>query len=95
MKISEDQVRHVAQLACVELEDVQLHEISESLSTILLYMDTLNEIDTSGVSPSSHIGKLETVFREDEVKASLAQDEALRNAPDRAGAFYRVPKILE
>lgn len=95
MKISEDQVRYVAQLARLQLEDDQIHDMSESLSNILSYMDKLNEIDTSGVSPTSHIGSLETVFREDEAKASLPQDEALSNAPDRVGAFYRVPKIIE
>lgn len=95
MKISEDEVRYVARLARLQLEDEQIHDMSESLSKILRYMEKLNEVDTTGVSPTSHVGSLETAFREDEARASLPQDEALANAPDRVGAFYRVPKIIE
>ena len=95
MKISEDEVRYVTQLARLQLEEKQIHDMSESLSNILSYMDKLNEIDTTGVSPTSHVGSLKTAFREDEAKESLPQDDALSNAPDRVGAFYRVPKIIE
>ena len=95
MKISEDEVRYVAQLARLRLDEGQIHEMSETLSKILTYMDKLNEVDTSDVSPTSHVVKMETAFRKDEVKESLPQDHALQNAPDRIGAFYRVPKIIE
>ena len=95
MKISEDEVRYVAQLARLDLDKTLVHEMSETLSEILAYMDTLNELDTSDIPPTSHVGKTETVFRKDEVGESLPLDEALQNAPDRAGAFFRVPKIIE
>ncbi len=95
MKISHDEVRYVAQLARLRLEEHQIHEMSETLSKILAYMDILNKVDTSDVSPTSHVVEMETAFREDRAKASLPQDDALQNAPDRAGAFYRVPKIIE
>ena len=95
MKISEDEVRYVAQLARLRLEEHQIHEMSDTLSKILTYMDILNEIDTSDVSPTSHVVKMKTVFREDRVRDSLPLDDALQNAPERAGAFYRVPKIIE
>ncbi len=95
MKISADEVRYVAQLARLRLDESQIHEMSETLSGILTYMDILNEIDTSDVSPTSHVVNMENVFREDLVKDSLPGDDALQNAPDRVGAFYRVPKIIE
>ena len=95
MKISEDEVRYVAQLARLRLEENQIHEMSDTLSKILTYMDKLNEVDTSDVSPTSHVVKMDTVFREDNTHDSFAQDDALQNAPDRVGAFYRVPKIIE
>ncbi len=95
MKISKDEVRHVARLARLQLDESQIQEMSETLSEILTYMGKLNEVDTSNISPTSHIVKMDTVFREDEAKESLALDEALQNAPDRAGPFYRVPKIIE
>lgn len=95
MKLSAEDVRHVAQLARLRLNDDQLRAMSDTMSAILSYMDTLNEVDTSRVSPTSYIGMTETAFREDEVGASLPLDNALANAPDRVGAFYRVPKIIE
>jgi aspartyl-tRNA(Asn)/glutamyl-tRNA(Gln) amidotransferase subunit C len=95
MKISEDEVRHVAKLARLGLAQKRIHEMSATLSDILTYMDKLNELDTTHVPPTAHIGATETVFREDEVGASLPLDNALSNAPDRVGAFFRVPKIIE
>lgn len=95
MKLSAEDVRHVAQLARLRLNDDQLRAMSDTMSAILSYMDTLNEVDTSRVSPTSYIGMTETAFREDEVGSSLPLDDALANAPDRVGAFYRVPKIIE
>jgi aspartyl-tRNA(Asn)/glutamyl-tRNA(Gln) amidotransferase subunit C len=95
MKISEDEVRYVAKLARLDLDKACVHEMSETLSEILTYMDILNELDTSDVPPTSYVGKTETVFRKDEVGKSLPLDEALQNAPDRVGAFFRVPKIIE
>ncbi len=95
MKISEDEVRYVAKLARLDLDDKRIHAMSETLSEILTYMDKLNELDTTDVPPTSHVGKTETVFRQDKVGESLPLDEALQNAPDRVGAFFRVPKIIE
>ena len=95
MKISENEVRHVAKLARLGLDNDCIHKMSETLSDILTYMDKLNELDTSDILPTSHVGKIETVFREDKVGESLPLDEALQNAPDRVGAFFRVPKIIE
>ncbi len=95
MNISEDEVRYVAKLARLDLDDPEIRAMSETLSKILTYMDKLNELDTSDVPPTSHVVKTETVFRKDEVGTSLPLDEALQNAPDRVGAFFRVPKIIE
>jgi aspartyl-tRNA(Asn)/glutamyl-tRNA(Gln) amidotransferase subunit C len=95
MKISEDEVRHVAKLARLGLDQKRIHDMSATLNDILTYMDKLNELDTTHVPPTAHIGTTETVFREDELGASLPLDDALSNAPDRVGAFFRVPKIIE
>ena len=95
MKISEDEVRYVAKLARLKLDEQHIHAMSETLSDILTYMDKLNEVDTHDITPTSHITDMETVFRKDIMKDSLPLDDALKNAPDRIGAFYRVPKIIE
>jgi aspartyl-tRNA(Asn)/glutamyl-tRNA(Gln) amidotransferase subunit C len=95
MKISDDEVRYVARLARLDLDENRIHNMSKTLSDILTYMDKLNELDTTDIPPTSHVGKTETVFREDKVGKSLSLDEALQNAPDRVGTFFRVPKIIE
>jgi aspartyl-tRNA(Asn)/glutamyl-tRNA(Gln) amidotransferase subunit C len=95
MKISEEEVRYVGKLARLRLDDDRIQQLSETLSDILTYMDTLNELDTSDVPPTSHVGTVETVLREDVVGESLPLEAALQNAPDPVGAFYRVPKIIE
>ena len=95
MKISEEEVRYVAKLARLRLDDDRIHRMSETLSDILTYMDKLNTLDTANVPPTSHVGTVETVFREDIVGASLPVAEALQNAPDPVGTFYRVPKIID
>jgi len=95
MKISEAEVRYVAKLARVQIDQSKIYAMSAQLSDILSYMDKLNAVDTSQVPPTAHVIEMATVFREDEVTPSLSQDEALQNAPDRVGAFYRVPKIIE
>jgi aspartyl-tRNA(Asn)/glutamyl-tRNA(Gln) amidotransferase subunit C len=65
------------------------------LSKILAYIEKLNELDIAGVEPTSHVLDLVNVLREDEPRPSIALDEALLNAPDRADNFYRVPRIIE
>jgi aspartyl-tRNA(Asn)/glutamyl-tRNA(Gln) amidotransferase subunit C len=95
MKISRDQVAHVAKLARLTLTSGEIERFTEQLSNILSYMEKLNQLDTSRVEPTSHVLPLSNVFREDRVRASLDPDRALENAPDREGPFFRVPKIIE
>jgi aspartyl-tRNA(Asn)/glutamyl-tRNA(Gln) amidotransferase subunit C len=95
MKISEKEVRYVGKLARLQLDDDRIHQMSGTLSDILTYMDKLNELDTSDVPPTSHVGTVETVLRDDVAGESLPLEAALQNAPDPVGAFYRVPKIIE
>ncbi len=65
------------------------------LSKILAYIEKLNELDISGIEPTSHVLDLVNVLREDKPIPSIASDEALLNAPDRVDDFYRVPRIIE
>jgi aspartyl-tRNA(Asn)/glutamyl-tRNA(Gln) amidotransferase subunit C len=58
-------------------------------------MDKLGELDTAGVEPMTHAIPNENVMRDDEVKPSEAASEILKNAPDRKGTFFRVPKVIE
>ncbi len=95
MKISKETVSHVALLSRLELKEGEIELYQQQLSRILEYVEKLNEINTNDVEPTSHVLYLNNVFREDEVKASLSREEALRNAPDSTDKFFRVPKIID
>ncbi len=95
MNISKEQVEHVAKLARLEVSDEEKTLFAKQLSSILTYVDQLKEADTAGVEPTATVLPAENVFRDDEVRPSLTQEEALANAPDQADGFFRVPKILE
>jgi aspartyl-tRNA(Asn)/glutamyl-tRNA(Gln) amidotransferase subunit C len=93
--ISREDVQHVARLARLELSEGELERMRVELNNILAYMDKLRSLDTRGVEPTSPAVPLRNVMREDEPCPSLPRDEMLANAPDRAGDFFRVPRIIE
>jgi aspartyl-tRNA(Asn)/glutamyl-tRNA(Gln) amidotransferase subunit C len=93
--IERKDVEHVARLARLALTDDELERMREQLNGILAYIETLNELDTEGVEPTSHAVPMLNVMREDEPGPCLPHDEALANAPDRSGEFFRVPRIIE
>ncbi|HTR44168.1 MAG TPA: Asp-tRNA(Asn)/Glu-tRNA(Gln) amidotransferase subunit GatC [Thermodesulfovibrionales bacterium] len=88
-------VEHIAHLARLSLSEAEKTKFSLQLGSILEYVATLNELDTPGTEPTSHVLKMNNIMREDISRDSLPLDDALMNAPDRSGAFYRVPKIIE
>ena len=95
VKISADDIRHVALLARLDLTQEEEASMVTALDAILTYMDTLNELDTSEVEPTAHIIDLETPWRPDEVRNEAATEDLLANAPARDGDHFRVPKIIE
>ncbi len=95
MKISGSDVEHIARLARLGLTGDEKDVYSVQLDEILEYVDKLNELETSGVEPTSHVIPVKNVFREDLPGTSLPREEALRNAPQVTDGFYRVPKIIE
>ncbi|NJD56572.1 MAG: Asp-tRNA(Asn)/Glu-tRNA(Gln) amidotransferase subunit GatC [Nitrospirae bacterium] len=88
-------IDHLARLARLKLTEDEKPLYGEQLEGILHYMETLNGLDTTGIEPTSHVISLSNVMRDDTASPSLSREEALRNAPDRTDAFYRVPKIIE
>ncbi|MDA8082744.1 MAG: Asp-tRNA(Asn)/Glu-tRNA(Gln) amidotransferase subunit GatC [Nitrospiraceae bacterium] len=92
MKISIDQVSRLARLS---LSGDEKETFGRQLDSILSYMETLNALQTSDIEATSHVLAISNVVREDAPAASLPREAALRNAPDGAGEFYRVPKIIE
>ena len=95
MSIDSSGVEHIANLARLSFSKEDTELSGSQLSDILTHIQKLEEIDTSGIKPTSHVLKIENVQREDVVKESLTVDEVLSNAPDRHKSFYRVPKIID
>jgi len=94
-EITKDQVKHVAHLARLEITDEEAGQFTEHLSAIITYAEKLNELDTEGIEPTTHVLDLKNVFRKDEAKHTITQEEALKNAPDAQDGQFRVPSILE
>jgi aspartyl-tRNA(Asn)/glutamyl-tRNA(Gln) amidotransferase subunit C len=93
--IERKDVEHVARLARLALSDAEIEKMREQLNGILAYIEKLNALDTRDVAPTSHAVPMVNVMRDDAPGPCLARDEALANAPDRAGEFFRVPRIIE
>lgn len=94
MKITEQEIRHVARLARLTLTDDDVATFTRQVGEILNYMEILNGVDTAGVPAFRFPGQAENVFREDVAKPGLSPDEALKNAPERDGNDFLVPKVI-
>lgn len=95
MTAVEIDVKYVAHLARLTLSAEEEQKIGAQLSNILGYIEKLKEVDVSGVEPTAHAFPLVNVTRTDEVRPSLSNEEALRNAPSTANGLFMVPKIVE
>ena len=98
MKITEKDVRYVADLANLKLTDPEIGQMSKDLDEILTHMDTLNELDTSNVEPMTQVlyEAAETAtLREDREREILGNEAALANAPLAGSGYYKVPKVIE
>ena len=89
--ISRDDVLHVARLARLALTEEEIERFGEQLNAILEAVGKVSELDLSGVEPTSHPLALANVLGPDEPRPSLSLDDALLNAPEREGDFFRVP----
>ncbi len=94
-KIDETQVRRVALLSRLELSQEEVAQFSTQLSDIVAYIEKLNELDTEQVEPLAHCLPVHNVLREDVPRASLTNEQALANAPERQEEYFKVPKILD
>lgn len=94
MKITRDEVAHVAQLARLRLGEDQTERLTGQLNDILSSMEKLNQLDTSGVPSTNHALELTGAMREDEVRPSLERERALANAPDTNGEAFVVPRVI-
>ncbi len=94
MKITRQEVEHVAALARLDLSPEMIDLYGSQMNDILGYMDKLNELDTEGVAPTSHATATVNAFRPDEIKPSLDHAEAMKNAPASDGQSIVVPRVI-
>jgi aspartyl-tRNA(Asn)/glutamyl-tRNA(Gln) amidotransferase subunit C len=92
---TEIDIQYVARLARLSLTPEEEHRFAAQLEQVLAYIEKLKEVDVSGVEPTAHAFPLVNVTRPDEVRPSLSNEEALRNAPAQANGLFMVPKIVE
>ena len=95
MAAPEIDIKYVAHLARLALTPEEEHKIGAQLGQVLGYIEKLKEIDVSNVEPTAHAFPLVNVTRPDEIRPSLTNEEALRNAPATANGLFMVPKIVE
>jgi aspartyl-tRNA(Asn)/glutamyl-tRNA(Gln) amidotransferase subunit C len=95
MALTPDQVRHIAHLARLGLTDEDVEKFSHQLSDILDYFERLKTVDTGNVPPTAYPLDLHNVMRDDEEDPSLDPEDALKNAPERHGDYFRVRRVLE
>ena len=94
MKLTIEEVRHVAALARLGMTDAELELMRDQLSHILESFDALGQVDTDGVQPTRHSVDVDSVMRDDEVRDSLPREDVLANARSREGDFVRVRAVL-
>ena len=94
MKITREEVAHVAKLARLKIDDDQVETLTGQIGTILEYIDVLDKVDTTGVTPTSHAIFLNNAFREDFEATHLDRKAALANAPETEDGFFLVPKVI-
>lgn len=95
MKLSREEVLHIARLARVGLTESEIGRLSEQLSHILENFEILQQVDTTDVPPTAQSVALQSVVRDDEVAPSLPASDILANAPRREGDWFRVRAVLE
>jgi len=95
MKITIEQVEHVAHLARLSLTDEEKVSMTKDMEMILEFADQINEYEVEDVNATSHVIPINNVFREDIVRESMDRDELLANAPSTENGCYSVPKVIE
>jgi len=103
VKLSEEQVRAVAELAHLELSADEIHRMAHDLDGILTHIDKLNEIDTANVEPMAQVHCDNAIYqaderatlREDAERPTLSNADALANAPQAGAGYFKIPKVIE
>lgn len=95
MKVSTETIDKIAHLSRLELSEQEKQAMTNDLTNIVTWMEQLNEIDTTGIEPLSHMTAEINAFRDDDAKNTLSRAEALLNAPQKDEVYFNVPKVIE
>ncbi len=95
MSVTIEEVKRIAELAKLRFSESELTKLGRDMNQILEYIDSLNELELEGVEPLENINEIENVLRDDEARAGITTEEALRNAPAKTGKYFKVPKVID
>ena len=95
MKVTEKDLDTTAHLSRLAIADEERERYQNDLDSFLSYVDNLQSVDTSNIQPTTYALPIQNVFREDELRPSLTNEEALSNAPAQDNGYFKVPKVLE
>jgi aspartyl-tRNA(Asn)/glutamyl-tRNA(Gln) amidotransferase subunit C len=94
MKITKEEITHVATLARLNLEEDSIELFTKQVGDILAYMEKLNQLNTDGIPFTSHAISITNAFREDGLHPSISTEEALSNAPETENKMFVVPRVI-
>jgi aspartyl-tRNA(Asn)/glutamyl-tRNA(Gln) amidotransferase subunit C len=95
MKLTREEVLHIAHLARIALTEEEINRMQEQISNLLEHFEVLQKVDTTNVPPTAQSVSLQSIMRADEVQPSLPTEDVLANAPRREGDCFRVRAVLE
>jgi aspartyl-tRNA(Asn)/glutamyl-tRNA(Gln) amidotransferase subunit C len=95
MEVNDDLIENLAKLSHLTFNEQEKKEIKADLQEMIAFIEKLQEVNTEGVEPLLHMSSNVNMLRDDVVRGSVSRDEALKNAPDTDGTFFRVPKVIK
>ncbi len=95
MEINNELISKLETLARLQLEPAEKNELMMDLSNIIHMIDKMNEVDTSNVAPLIYVNEQVNIWREDDIKHQLTNEEALTNAPEFSKPYFNVPKMMD
>ena len=95
MEVNDTLVDKLANLARLQFDDTEKSAIKNDLQRMIQFVEKLNELDTTGVSPLLHMSDNINALREDEIKGSISREEGLKNAAKKDSQFFKVPKVIK
>lgn len=94
MEVTDQLIDHLANLSRLTFNAAEKEELRVDLQKMISFVEKLQEIDTTGISPLTHMGSSANALREDKVSGMISREEAFRNAPLQDGLFFKVPKVI-